>query len=294
MNPGIRAVLKLIVGTLVYVLLLLVSASLPLAAGVMLTFPAVNGLALFYDQPRNAPGVARSMLFMPVVNGLLCAFFVFSFWHWSTPNSTIALATFLLIAIVTVWLLLFYLTRQLPGLTEHLQFWYILGCTALFSLLAVWILQRVPHTDAQPTAYLTGSLPHSFGGLLEFLHAKWYRIALFVGVWTGFVLATEYLRLSTTVKGYLGGLPVVPFGVLISVALEQAGSLDTHFRAISGMAGGVLLSPVVPVWFIYAYSQYLSRTTASVLVRFAVLIAAWCVCLASIYVLSAIMLSVST
>ena len=55
-------------GTAVYICLVVLAAPFPHAAGLMLTFPALNGLAFFFaEQPSIGP-MARSMLWLPVIN----------------------------------------------------------------------------------------------------------------------------------------------------------------------------------------------------------------------------------
>ena len=45
-----RLACRISVGTAVYVAIVILAALLPAAAGLMLTFPALNGLALFFSQ----------------------------------------------------------------------------------------------------------------------------------------------------------------------------------------------------------------------------------------------------
>jgi hypothetical protein len=72
-NAGLRVAF----GSLVYILILVLAAQIPSAAGMMLTFPALNGLGLLFTEQSEIPDTARSMLWMPVVNGVLCASFIF-------------------------------------------------------------------------------------------------------------------------------------------------------------------------------------------------------------------------
>jgi hypothetical protein len=60
---------------LVYVVPLWVALSVPVAAGLMLLFPALNGLGLFFEGD-SAPEIARTMILLPLINGLLCVTYI--------------------------------------------------------------------------------------------------------------------------------------------------------------------------------------------------------------------------
>ena len=79
MTELVRLASRVAVGTAVYVVIVALAALLPSAAGLMLTFPALNGLAFFYSDDASATSIARSMFWMPVVNGVLCACYVVLF-----------------------------------------------------------------------------------------------------------------------------------------------------------------------------------------------------------------------
>jgi len=62
---------RVAVGTAVYVTIVVLATPLPAAAGLMLTFPALNGLAFFFSEDERAASIAKSMFWMPAVNGVL-------------------------------------------------------------------------------------------------------------------------------------------------------------------------------------------------------------------------------
>jgi hypothetical protein len=64
---------QLVFGMIVYITLLWIAGCVPVAAGLMLTFPALNGLGLLFEGCENAAAVARTMILPPLINGLLCA-----------------------------------------------------------------------------------------------------------------------------------------------------------------------------------------------------------------------------
>ncbi len=78
---------RVAVGTAVYLMIVVLATSRPAAAGLMLTFPALNGLAFFFSEDARAAAIARSMLWMPIVNGALCAGYITLFAFVATSAS---------------------------------------------------------------------------------------------------------------------------------------------------------------------------------------------------------------
>src|SRR5581483_2973 len=70
---------RVLAGTVVYGVIVVLAAAKPSAAGLMLTFPALNGLAFLFSEDERAQSIARTMLWMPVVNGTLCAGYIVLF-----------------------------------------------------------------------------------------------------------------------------------------------------------------------------------------------------------------------
>lgn len=287
MTGHIRAALKVLFGTAAYVVLVYLVAPLPVAAGTMLTFPALNGLALLYECRAQARAVAGTMLFMPVVNGLLCALFIYAYWWWAPSSRTDEFAVALLIVVAAMWTAFLYWLRRDAGVPERRHFWYVVGCTILFGIAAVlavsvlsprglWALQQRPRTSIDLSAQM----------LRRVWAANELRIALFVVALAFFVLLTEYFGLPANLKGFFGGFPIVPFGGLLTIALDRPAGLDVQLATFGALAAGVWFSPIVPVWFIYGYSRYLSRTAARAPARFGVLALAWAVCFLAIVSLS--------
>ena len=84
------AITKLALGTTFYGILIAVAYFMPTAGGMMLTFPALNGLALAAAQQKeNVEGAARTMLLMPVLNASLCVLYIFAFL-WIKPDGCAA------------------------------------------------------------------------------------------------------------------------------------------------------------------------------------------------------------
>jgi hypothetical protein len=66
----------------------------------MLTFPALNGLAFFFAEQRSVGPMARSMLWLPVINGSLCAAFMIVFLSLLGEINKTVLAGSLAVAVV--------------------------------------------------------------------------------------------------------------------------------------------------------------------------------------------------
>ena len=124
--------------------------------------------------------------------------------------------------------------------------------------------------------------------LLQILWSSKLKIALFAACLLLFLVVTERMPISPGVRGILTGLPIVPFGGLLSVAADGGVDLGERVHIFERMATSVWLSPAVAVAFIYGYSTYLgSRQPPGTpdsgrAMKFAVLVAAWSLCGAAI------------
>src|SRR5690349_5811211 len=73
----VHFILKALLGTGLFALILWCAQSRhPRVAGMMLTFPALNGLGLLTAESHNPHLMARAMLPMIALNGLLCATYI--------------------------------------------------------------------------------------------------------------------------------------------------------------------------------------------------------------------------
>src|ERR1700738_633932 len=99
----LRIALRVGAGTLVYAGIVAAAAVLPAAAGLMVTFPAINGLAFFFSGDAKAAPMARTMLWMPVINGALCALYMLALLAIGTRSSTALAGWLLLLLVVALW-----------------------------------------------------------------------------------------------------------------------------------------------------------------------------------------------
>ncbi len=94
---------RIAVGTGVYVVIVVLATPLPPAAGLMLTFPALNGLAFYFSEDARAASIAKTMFWMPIVNGALCAGYILLFLLLAKTISPTALGWGLLLVEAVLW-----------------------------------------------------------------------------------------------------------------------------------------------------------------------------------------------
>jgi hypothetical protein len=262
-------------GTAVYICLVVLAAPFPHAAGLTLTFPALNGLAFFFaEQPSIGP-MARSMLWLPVINGSLCAVFIVVFLRLLGDVNETVLAGSLAVAVVGAWILIAFRPQVIAGIPESRQLPYAIICTLAGLLLVAlvhFLLPEVHFTAADRSIFSWQSIDHTI------LSSK-VKIVLFALALALFLVATAHRRVPDGVRGVLAGLPLVPFGALVSVAALNDLDTKEQQRVFENMLRSVALSPAVAIWFIYGFSRYLkSRVFVGKLDglnRFASLILAW-------------------
>ena len=80
----VAAAAKLLTGTLIYIAIIAFARSYPGAAGMMLTFPALNGFTMALTDRQDLRNVAGVMLLMPIINCSLCAGFIYAFLWLAT------------------------------------------------------------------------------------------------------------------------------------------------------------------------------------------------------------------
>ncbi len=250
----------------------------------MLTFPALNGLAFFFaEQPSIGP-MARSMLWLPVINGSLCAAFMVVFLSLLGDVNETVLAGSLAVAVVGAWILIAFRPQVIAGIPERRQLAYAMAGLLLVAL-ADFLLPELHFDAADGGTFSWQSVDRAI------LSSK-LKIVLFALALAVFLAATAHRRVPDGVRGVLAGLPLVPFGALFSVAALSDLDAKEQQRVFENMLRSVALSPAVAIWFIYGFSRYLksrgivSSSKLDGLNRFASLIVAWILCGALIASLS--------
>ena len=283
-----RIVLRTTIGTVIYAGIVYLAAAVPTAAGLMLTFPALNGLAFYFsERARNAP-MAATMLWMPIINGALCGFYMLAFFGLAKALPPAPLAWMMAIAISVLWLFIVSRDRVHRGIAANQQLRFAVAATLAGALLAAAALYLL-RADA-----LVAKLDWSdhMPALADVIAGSRLKILLFAVCLGGFLLATAYLPMRDSVRGVLAGLPIVPFGGLVSVAADGASSLDARLQALYAMTVTVWLGPAVAITFICAIARYFNtRQTLPIpaldaAARFAALVVAWLACFAAILAVS--------
>src|SRR5262249_25084961 len=137
MNEVMRQTLRIVAGTAVYVAIVVLAAPLPAAAGLMLTFPALNGLFFFFSGDARASSIAGSMLWMPVINGALCGGYILLFAALARTGSAVLVAWCLLLVVVVMWYGSGPRRRVRAGIARERQLTYAVAATLVGALLVV-------------------------------------------------------------------------------------------------------------------------------------------------------------
>ena len=279
-----RQILRVVAGTAVYIAIVVLAARLPAGAGLMLTFPALNGLAFFFAGDARAASIARSMLWMPVINGVLCAAYILMFAALARTGAAEPVAWCLLLAVTLLWYASVSRRRVRAGIAPERQLGWALAVT-LAGALVTLIAAVATHTDSGLAA-----MPGTDGWIVETILRSRLKIALFAVALAIFLPAMAYLPISDSTRGILSGMPIVPFGGLVAIAGDVGMSLDERLAVLAGMARGVWLAPAVAIWFIYGLSRVLQARTKmqppalDAAVRSGALVAGWLATLAAIVV----------
>jgi len=275
-----RQVWRVLAGTTVYVAIVVLAAPLPAAAGLMLTFPALNGLGFFFSEDARAAAMARSMLWMPVINGVLCAGYILAFALLARTGASVPAAWGLLLVVVLLWYASGSRRLVHAGIARERQLGYALVVTLAGVVLTV-IAEVVSTHMASGLTTLPGATGADPGWIVETIWRSRLKIALFAVALAVFIPAIAYLPISDSTRGILTGLPIVPFGGLVAIAADAGMSADARLAIMAGMLRGVWLAPAVAAWFILCFSRFLDARTSKpssavdATVRFGGLVAAW-------------------
>jgi hypothetical protein len=276
----IESAAKILVGTLLYVAVLWAARRNPRAAGMMLTFPTLNGITMLVTQPSELSPIVGTMLLIPFINGLFCALYLSGFDRAVRAGFSPPAASGLLIACVSiVWLTTAWVISQnrwsVPA--DHRNAYAIV--LALGGWLLTWLLpvRRAKAAQASPPARL-GHL----------LHRNRSRIGLFAIALTA-VLLVDRLEHSSAVVGLLAALPLIAFFSLHTLASDRELPPAGRREELATMANGVWFGPAVAVVFIVAFWRWLAALAGQVegaaylAVGVPSLLLGWGLCIAAIW-----------
>jgi hypothetical protein len=275
---------RVLAGTALYVIIVVLAAPFPRAAGLMLVFPALNGLSFVFAERDSVAGMARSMYWMPVLNGALCAGYIVAFLMFADLLPPALLSWLMFAIVVVLWLGLASGKRIAEGIAPAHQLAYAIAATliglALVAIASV-IVARAHGAPGVPSAMADGwSAEHAWGAVW----ANRMKIALFVLCLSGFLAVTTYLRISDARRGILAGIPIVPFAGLLSVAADAGTGMAERLQIIGRMGVTVWLGPAVAIWFIYGFSRFLDARTSphatarDTMAKWSALVAGWGLC----------------
>jgi hypothetical protein len=255
--------LRLLVGTGLYTIIVLLATPFPRAAAMMLVFPSLNGLSYLFAPPASLAPMGRSMLLMPTINGTLLTGYIVGFLALSRHIPADLLAWLLFAGVAVLWVIVTSWDAVRRGV-EH-QFVYSVAVTLAGLLLVVIFAQLVG----------TSPLPRTDPGFWRIA----IKIGLFIVCLFAFLVCTTYFNISDAYRGILSGLPLVPFAGLLSVAGDPSVDVEVRLATLRSMGLAIGLGPPVATWFIYAIPRrWKNDPHPGGLRRFRDLIIGWALC----------------
>ncbi len=260
--------LRIVAGTGVFALIVWTAARFPAAAGLMLTFPALNGLAFIYSQRDTVSPITATMLWMPLLNGVLCLVYMAAFINLAASPYATALAWGLAAGIALLWLAVATRPWFMRGVPRQLQPTYALAIALIGAGLTLtwWQYAGAAGTDT------TGAAKPA----LTWLKTTLFAIALFL-----LIVLPPRFRWKDGASGILSGLPLVVLAGLLNVAQDGAIDLEVRRALLAQMMLGVWLAPAMAVAFIFGVSRVLASPRAHQL-RVVVVATGWVLCFAAI------------
>jgi hypothetical protein len=244
-------------------------------AGMMLTFPMLNGMALVSAR-EHARKTGQSMVPIVVLNGAMCFLFTLAL-AWSDVARAHPIALTALAAVL--WLCVYAVLE-----TRNIMVpwgW----ATAVFAAACVMVSVAITTWLWPGCTMFASEAPLRAGGLAGVLDS-WIRIALFaLSLFVVFVVAHFY-RDAHAAIGRLGALPIVPLFGLYTVAgvLASDPAAVPKFETMRSM---VLIGWMIALVFAIVLAAYVARTStpqSRPLRHLAALIFGWGLCLAGIAV----------
>jgi hypothetical protein len=279
--------LRVLFGTAIYVVIVVLAAPFPSAAGLMLVFPTLNGLAFVFSERDRVLPMVPSMLWMPVVNGVLCAAYLLVFLALAPVLPSVALAWALTVAAIALFVVPVRTPCVRKGIPPTRQRTFALGATVACLALVAIARQGASGLAAGALAPADAGVagPQLAAGLQLAAAAAAHnlpKILVFASCLAVFLVASRVLRLSDSTRGILAGLPFAPFGGLVSIAGDASIDLPARLDIVRHMAVSVWLGPAIAIWFIYGFPRALVRLRPQSGAAVPALVVAWLLCAAAI------------
>jgi hypothetical protein len=263
-------------GTVLFVAFLwLVSVDDYRVAGMLLTFPMLNGIGIV-SAGADAERLTKSMMPVITLNGLMCFLFVAALVSWDGarrhPEATTAVAAL-------VWLCVYAVLegRNIAFTRSGALAGFAAICAVASGVATYWLWPACP---AEPVHSVLRA-----GGLAGIAEG-WVTIALFaasLAILFGF--AHRYQHAHAAI-GRLAALPIVPLFGLYTAAtgLKADAAALAKLETLRSM---ILVGWVLAVAFVVLLARYVVRTaTAGRLRHVAALLAGWALCLGVIVALA--------
>ncbi len=241
-------ILKAGLGAALFVLILWFAQSRhPRAAGMMLTFPTLNGIGLLAAESRELHQMASAMVPMIIANGLLCAGYI---WVQRSIASIRGYQKWHMAGLMMICLLAWLLLASFAA--PYLQAWLKTPNT-IIGLVLVYILCVSPLVWR--LWFPSGELAIERRSLLGVLHANWERVVVLLGL---IVLVMVCIRIGAeTWAGRLSAFPLLPLYTLVMLGTNEATDQQGG-TVLPQLVSTVLLGPVVAMLFVWAFVRYLA------------------------------------
>lgn len=272
-NVPLNIALRVAFGTGLFALIVWTAARFPAAAGLMLTFPALNGLAFIFSRHDMVGPMTATMLWMPLLNGVLCVAYMTAFIALATAEHATALAWGLAAVFAFLWLVAATRAWLQGGVPARLQQAYA-ASVALVGAALTLAWWRFMDTGGADTA----------GAAKTAL--TWLKVALFAIALTLLIVLPPRFKWKGGASGILSGLPLVVLAGLLNVAQDGAIHFEVRRALLAQMLLGAWLAPAMAVAFIFGVSRVVASPRGHEL-RAAVVVAGWVFCLAAIVVTGA-------
>ncbi|MEY9633437.1 MFS family permease [Bradyrhizobium japonicum] len=235
----IALIAKIVLGPVLFVLILFAAQSIRLrwAAGMLLTFPALNGIGLFVASPKSI-ALSPPMIPMIVVNGILCFLYVTIIQNGGRVFGTVFSPSMLFLMGLALWVLVFFLDMEI---SRELQPAFVIVCLAIALAFTRWLwVKRERHSA------LGGSKT-----FWEFLQnwKEWRARALIFLFLLSVFAASSYVG-ADSVAGRLGAAPILPLFALHSLATGN----DPHAKMAATKAT-IFLGPIVAMCFVIFFAE---------------------------------------
>jgi hypothetical protein len=235
-------------GTAVFAAVLGLASRYPTAAGLMLTFPMLNGFAFIYSRHEDVAAATAPMLWMPLLNAAICVAYMSAFIALAGWAPVAVLAWSIAAGAAVLWLVMARSQRVRRGVARAWQWHYVAAVPIAGAVLTLawWI------------GFSAGAAPVAAPSALQ-----WYKVVLFAIALGMLIVLPSLLGWGPGARGILSGLPLVSLAGLLGIALDGTIALEARRALFGQMMLGVWLSPAIAVAYIFGVSRAIARARAS-------------------------------